>query len=209
MKKRTIQTATAVLFTALLSFGMASAAPSDRSKPAAETTTSTESMLMYLNEAEEAQEAEVAEPEPDRLIADTKEKETKDKVGRLPVGAFRLAGVTPGVREEEIRQAFGKPIYGDCETMVFSNGLVAEFDDEHPGVVEELVVAKPGTKARTPAGLTAGMAESEIERQYGMADKKTETPLYTVYTYYSTDGSLQMKFTAKDGVILKIKCEFV
>ena len=206
MKKRTIQTATAVLFTALLSFGMASAAPSDRSKPAAETTTSTESMLMYLNETEEAEEAE---PEPDRLVTDTKEKETKDKVGRLPVGAFRLAGVTPGVREEEIRQAFGKPIYGDCETMVFSNGLVAEFDDEHPGVVEELVVAKPGTKARTPAGLTAGMAESEIERQYGMADKKTETPLYTVYTFYSTDGSLQMKFTTKDGVILKIKCEFV
>ena len=205
MKARTIQIGTAVLFAAFLSFGMANAAPSDRIKPAAETTTSTESMLMYLNETEEAEEAE---SEPDRLVTDTKEKETKDKVGRLPIGAFRLAGVTPGVREEEIRQAFGKPIYGDCETMVFSNGLVAEFDDEHPGVVEELVVAKPGTKARTPAGLTAGMAEAEIERQYGMADKKTETPLYTVYTYYSTDGSLQMKFTAKDGVILKIKCEF-
>ena len=86
--------------------------------------------------------------------------------------------------------------------MVFANGLVAEFDDEHPGIVEELVVAKPGTKVLTP-----GMAESEIERQYGRADKMSENPLYTAYTYYRTDGSLKMKFTAKDGVILKIKCE--
>lgn len=133
--------------------------------------------------------------------------EKKEHVGRLTLNEFQMAGVAPGVREEEIRQACGKPLYGDCEIMVFANGLVAEFDDEHPGIVKELVVAKPGTKVRTPAGLTPGMAESEIERQYGRADKMSENPLYTAYTYYSNDGSLKMKFTAKDGVIVKIKCE--
>lgn len=149
-----------------------------------------------------------AQIEQEATTSEGKAEKQKEHVGRLTVNEFLLAGVAPGVREEEIRQALGKPLYGDCEIMVFSNGLVAELDDEHPGVVEELAVAKPGTKARTPAGLTPGMAEEEIERQYGKADKKSENPLYTTYTYYSVDGKLKMKFTAKDGVILKIKCEF-
>lgn len=149
----------------------------------------------------------ISDAKTDDNEADEKEKERKEHVGRLPVNAFLLAGVAPGIREEEIRQVCGKPLYGDCEIMVFANGLVAEFDDEHPGIVEELVVAKPGTSAKTPAGLTPGMSESEIEKHYGKSDKKTENPLYTVYTYYSLDGTLKMKFTVKDGVILKIKCD--
>ena len=137
------------------------------------------------------------------------QQEEKEHAGRLSMEEFRLGGVSPGVREEDIRNLFGKPIYGDCEIMVFTNGLVAEFDDEHPGVVEELVVAKPGTSIVTAAGVTAGMEEVLIVRRYGRPDEKDENPLHTVYTYYSVDGTLKMKFTAKDGVILKVKCESV
>lgn len=189
MKARTIQTATAFLLAVSLTFGMASAA---------ETTTSTERMYPSAEET-------ATDPEP--VQTDAKEEETEERIGRLSIEEFRLGGVSPGIREEEIRRIFGKPIYGDCETMVFSNGLVAEFDDKHPGVVEELVVAKPGTSVMTAAGITAGMEEIVIVRRYGKPDEKDEKPLYTIYTYYSVDGTLKLKFTAKDGVILKVKCE--
>lgn len=182
MKRSIVPVTAALLTAAALGTGLAGAAPAD--------------------------EGNAPDTRPETIAEKTDAKKEKAPTGKLPASEFTLQGVFPGIREEAIREALGKPIYADFALMVFAGGLVAELDDDHPGLIEEISVAKPGTGVTTPAGLTPGMPEAAIERAYGKADKRKDRVLHTTYTYYSQDGTRKMKFMVKDGVILKITCEF-
>ncbi len=164
-------------------------------------------LWMGLAGAAPAEEGTAPDPRPETVREKNDAEKEKAKTGKLPASEFTLLGVSPGIREEAIRAALGKPVYADFEQIVFASGLIAELDDDHPGLVEEISVAKPGTGVATPAGLTPGMPEAAIERLYGRADKRKDQVLYTTYTFYSQDGTRKMKITVKDGIILKIICE--
>ena len=116
-----------------------------------------------------------------------------------------LGGIEPGMSLEQAKNLGGEIAYSDYEKTVFKSGLIIKVDDDRPGVVEEVAV-KNG-EVKTPAGIAWGMSADKLNEAYGQADKIDSDRQDTEYKYFTADGSKEIEFTVKNGVITKISCE--
>lgn len=116
-----------------------------------------------------------------------------------------LGGVEPGMSLEQAKNLGGEIVYTDYKKTVFKSGLIIKVDDDRPGVVEEVVV-KTG-EVKTSAGIALGMSVDKLNEVYGKADKVDIDRQNTEYKYFTTDGTKEIEFKVKDGVITKISCE--
>lgn len=116
-----------------------------------------------------------------------------------------LGGIEPGMSLKQAESLGGEVAYSDYEQTIFKSGLIVKVDDDHPGVVEE-VLLKSGS-IKTSAGLGIGMSEDEISKAYGQADEIDHDRQNTEYKYFTVDGTKELEFKVKNGVITKISCE--
>ena len=126
----------------------------------------------------------------------------------IPSADIALGGIQPGMGIGEAIAAFGQPTYRDHgEEAYFPNGVKIDLDEWTRNTIEEIHLTRPGSGVATPAGITVGSAESEIQAAYGSPDKMDYDDGAQEYTYYATDSAMKLKIEAVRGSVVKIKCD--
>ena len=126
----------------------------------------------------------------------------------VPSADIALGGIQPGMSIDEAIAAFGQPTYRDHgEDAYFPNGIKIDLDEWTRNTIEEIHLTRPGSGVATPAGITVGSAESEIQAAYGYPDKMEYDDGAQEYTYYATDSAMKLKIEAVRGSVVKIKCD--
>ena len=112
-----------------------------------------------------------------------------------------LGGITPGMSEQDLINAFGQPTYRDGDDWSYKTFKVE---------VERGVVEKISTRFNsiiTPDGVRVGLAAEILNDTFGQADKVDNDSDGVEYEYYSTDGTKKIEFKVVNGIIAKITCE--
>ena len=116
-------------------------------------------------------------------------------------GRISLGGITPGMSETDLINAFGQPVYKDGDDWTYKTFKV----EVERGRVEE--VSTRMDTIITPDSVRVGQAAEVLNVAYGKADKVDNDRDGVEYEYYSTDGSKKIEFKVVNGVIAKISCK--
>ena len=116
-------------------------------------------------------------------------------------GKIAIGGISPGISETDLINAFGQPTYRDGDDWTYQNFKV----EVERGVVKEISTTNPAIT--TPDGVRVGLAADVLNSTFGAADKIDHDYSDTEYKYYSTDRAKKIEFKVANGVIVKITCE--
>lgn len=116
-------------------------------------------------------------------------------------GKISLGGVYPGMSEQDLFNAFGKPTYRDGDDWTYQNFKV---EVEH-GRVEK--ISTGSESIITPDGVRVGLPATALNSTFGSADKIDNEYDGVEYEYYSTDGTKKIEFKVVNGIIAKITCK--
>ena len=124
----------------------------------------------------------------------------------VPNDEIAIGGVRPGVTTNELINLKGQPLSKnyDGDEWIY-DGFKVEFDKDAPNFVEEIKTRENAYP--TPGGVFVGYGADILTKIYGTADKVKTKYNATVYTYYSSDYSREMKFKVINGAIVEIICE--
>lgn len=112
-----------------------------------------------------------------------------------------LGGISPGMSETDLVNAFGQPTHKDGDDWTYQNFKV----EVERGVVRE--VSTRSEAIITPDGVRVGQAAEALNSTFGKADKVDRDYNDTEYKYYSTDRTKSIEFKVVNGIIVKINCE--
>ena len=115
-------------------------------------------------------------------------------------GKIAIGGVSPGMSETDLLNAFGQPIRRDGDDWTYPNFKV----EVERGIVKE--VSTTAQTIITPDGVRVGQAAEALNGTFGRADKIDRDYNDTEYIYYSTDNRKKIEFKVVNGVIAKITC---
>ena len=124
----------------------------------------------------------------------------------IPSSEIALGGVAPGMSIDEAVAVYGQATYRGDDAY-FPNGVKADLDDFNRNLIEELKINQPGSGVATPAGIAINSPEGDIVKAYGEPDKMEYDDGKNEYTYYASDSRKKLKINAKNGVVVKIKCD--
>ena len=116
-------------------------------------------------------------------------------------GKISLGGISPGMSENDLINAFGQPVYRDGDDWTYQNFQVE---------VEHGIVEKISTRAETITtsnGVRVGLAADVLNSTFGTADKVDYESDGVEYEYYSNDRTKKIEFKVVNGVIAKITCK--
>ena len=116
-------------------------------------------------------------------------------------GKIALGGISPGMSETDLLNAFGQPNRRDGDDWTYPNFKV----EVERGIVKE--VSTTSQAIMTPNGVRVGQGAEALNTTFGRADKVDSDYNDTEYTYHSTDGIKKIEFKVVNGVIAKITCE--
>ena len=112
-----------------------------------------------------------------------------------------LGGITPGMSEQDLINAFGQPTYRDGDDWSYKTFKV----EVERGVVEK--ISTRFNSITTPDGVRVGLAAEILNDTFEQADKVDNDSDGVEYEYYSTDGTKKIEFKVVNGIIAKITCE--
>gem|GEM_PF-1275843 len=115
-----------------------------------------------------------------------------------------LAGISPGMTFEEVKNILGEPSFGHDEEFVFANSVEVEFDD-HRNVAKEIKSRQNGVTAT--GGVTVGMNEQNLLDALGTAARVDHDKGGVEYKYFNSDRTKKIEFRVYNGVVTEIKCE--
>ena len=113
-------------------------------------------------------------------------------------GKIALGGISPGMSEQDLLNAFGQPVYRDGDDWTYQNFQV-EVEHEKISTRMETIT--------TPDSVRVGQAAEVLNSTFGTADKVDYDRDGVEYEYYSTDGTKKIEFKVVNGVIAKITCK--
>ena len=116
-------------------------------------------------------------------------------------GKIALGGISPGMSETDLINAFGQPVYRDGDDWTYQNFQVE---------VERGIVEKVSTRSDTiitPNGVRVGQSAEALNSTFGKADKIDYDSDGVEYEYYSNDRTKKIEFKVVNGVIAKITCK--
>lgn len=116
-------------------------------------------------------------------------------------GKIALGGISPGMSETDLLNAFGQPNRRDGDDWTYQNFKV----EVERGIVKE--VSTTSQAIMTPGGVRVGLAAEALNTTFGRADSVDSDYNDIEYTYHSTDGLKKIEFKVVNGVIAKITCE--
>lgn len=117
-------------------------------------------------------------------------------------GKILLGGISPGMSETDLINAFGQPTYKDGDDWTYKNFSI---EVEH-GIVEK--ISTRSEMITTPDGVRVGQAAEVLNSTFGRADKVENDYDGVEYEYYSNDRTKKIEFKVVNGIIKKITCEF-
>lgn len=118
-------------------------------------------------------------------------------------GKILLGGISPGMSETELINAFGQPQHKDDDDWTYQNFKV---EVKH-GIVKEISTRME--TIITPDGVRVGQAAEILNSTLGKADEVDHDYDGVEYEYYSNDRTKKIEFKVVDGVIAKISCKIV
>ena len=116
-------------------------------------------------------------------------------------GKIALGGISPGMSETDLLNAFGQPTHRDGDDWTYKNFKV----EVERGIVKE--ISTTAQTIITPDGVRVGQAAEALNSTFGKADSVDRDYNDTEYKYYSTDRAKKIEFKVVNGVIAKITCE--
>ncbi len=115
-------------------------------------------------------------------------------------GKIVLGGITPGMTEAELIDAFGQPLHKSGDDWTYKNFKVE---------VERGIVEKVSTRSEFLAadGVRVGLKAEVLNDTFGRADEFDRDYDGEEYEYDSIDRTKTIKFKVVNGIIVKITCE--